>query len=83
MYQVILSKSSKSFFKKLDHSVKERIFKKFKELENNSQIGVPLTGNLTGLWKLRIGDYRAIYEIKDSELIIHVLRLDHRKRVYN
>jgi mRNA interferase RelE/StbE len=82
MFKVILSDSSKLSFKKLDHTIKKRIFNKFQELEKNPQLGVPLTGNLTGLWKLRIGDYRAIYEIKNQELLIHILKLGHRKNVY-
>jgi mRNA interferase RelE/StbE len=82
MFKVILSDPSKLFFKKLDHPIKKRVFKKFQELEKNPQLGVPLTGNLTSLWKLRIGDYRAIYEVKNQELLIYILKLGHRKNVY-
>ena len=83
MYKLIISKKAKSFFKKLDKPVKERIFKKLVVLEKNPEIGIPLTGNLTGFWKLRIGDYRAIYEIKNEKLLIYVLRLGHRKNIYD
>ena len=33
-------------------------------------------------WRMRIGDYRVIYEIKESELIILVLHIGHRKDIY-
>lgn len=34
------------------------------------------------LWRLRVGDYRIIYEIQDKEVIVLVLRIGHRKGVY-
>ena len=37
----------------------------------------PLKG-LSGIWRLRVGDYRVIYEIKDTQLIVLVIRIAHR-----
>jgi mRNA interferase RelE/StbE len=34
------------------------------------------------LWRIRIGSYRAIYQIEDDKLIILVLKIGHRKDVY-
>jgi len=34
------------------------------------------------LWRIRVGDYRVIYAIRDGELLILVLRVAHRGRVY-
>jgi mRNA interferase RelE/StbE len=33
-------------------------------------------------WRIRVGNYRAIYEINDNQLIILVLDIDHRKNIY-
>ncbi|MFA5019634.1 MAG: type II toxin-antitoxin system RelE/ParE family toxin [Candidatus Pacearchaeota archaeon] len=82
MYKIILTKKSENFFRKLEKVEQERVAKKFNELEKNAELGKPLTANLSGLWSLRFGDYRAIYEIKQTELIILVLKLGHRKNVY-
>jgi mRNA interferase RelE/StbE len=41
----------------------------------------PLVG-YSGLWRIRIGDYRVVYAIKDAELIVLALRVAHRKDVY-
>jgi len=82
MYKIILEKKPENFFRKLEKKEQERIAKKFNELEKNPELGKPLTANLAGLWSLRIGDYRAIYQIKNDELIILVLKLGHRKNVY-
>lgn len=83
MYNIILEKKPENFFRKLERKEQERIAKKFNELEKNPELGKPLTANLAGLWSLRFGDYRAIYQIKQSELIILVLKLGHRKDVYS
>ena len=44
--------------------------------------GKPLTGNLKGLWRYRIGDYRLLVEIQDSVLIIRFVSIGHRKEIY-
>jgi mRNA interferase RelE/StbE len=82
MYVVRLQGPAEKFLKKLDKNLQSRIMARLLSLEDNPRLGVPLTANLAGLWKLRIGDYRAIYEIRDKELIVFVLRLGHRKNVY-
>lgn len=81
MYKIILENPAEKFFKKLDKSTKERIAKKLFELEENPELGKPLTGNLSGLWSLRIGDYRALYQIRHNELVILVLKIGHRKDI--
>jgi mRNA interferase RelE/StbE len=35
-----------------------------------------------GLWRVRIGDYRVVYAIKDAELVVLALRVAHRSNVY-
>jgi len=83
MYRIHFTKKAANFIRKLDKINQERISKKIDELKNNPELGVPLTGNLAGLWKLRIGDYRAIYQIIHNEFIILILRLRHRKNAYD
>ena len=83
MYKIILEKKPENFFRKLERKEQERIVKKFNELEKNPELGKPLTANLAGLWNLRFEDYRAIYQIKQNELVILILKLGHRKNVYD
>jgi mRNA interferase RelE/StbE len=82
MYDIQLSSQAEKFFYKLDKYDQERIGKKFEELKNNPRLGHPYTADLAGSWKLRVGKFRAIYTIRDKELVVLVLKLDYRKRSY-
>jgi mRNA interferase RelE/StbE len=33
-------------------------------------------------WRIRVGEYRVLYEIRDTELIVLVIRIGHRREVY-
>ena len=75
IYNIIFKKPAKKFIKKLDKDIQNRILKKIEQLKINPQLGIPLLGNLSGLWKLRIDKYRVIYEIQKSQLIIQILKV--------
>jgi len=83
MYEIFLQPPAERFLKKSDNNIKIRIIGKLKKLQLNPRIGIPLTGNLAGLWKLRIGDYKAIYQIFEDKVLISVLKIGHRKNVYD
>ena len=51
--------------------------------ENPFQHGKGLTANHGGEWRYRIGDYRILAEIQNEKIVILVLRVGHRKNVYN
>ena len=83
MYPLTLDKNAETSLKKLDKFEQERILNKLEGLKDNPQLGKPLTGNLAGLWSLRIGKYRALYKIFKDKLIIIVLDIGHRKNIYD
>ena len=47
------------------------------------RFGLPLRRNLSGLMKLRVGDYRIIYSIEKETVTVHVIKIGHRKDVYD
>jgi len=86
-YRVILTPRAKKQLDKLDSSVSARIFSWLKNTLDNSEdpysLGRKLAGGLSGMIRYRIGDHRIIAEIHDNELIILVIEVDHRRRVYD
>ncbi len=72
--------------KKLGKSVSSRIVDYMDEvakLEAPRSRGKSLVGNLIGLWRYRVGDYRILCRIIDDEVVIMVVEIGHRKVVYN
>lgn len=74
-------------FDKLDRSTQERIYN---WIENNLTsckdprlTGKSLQYKLKGLWRYRIGDYRIICEIQDKQMIILLLDVGHRRKIYD
>ncbi len=51
-------------------------------LEAPHRVGHPLRRELTGLWSARRGAYRIVYEMNEAELVVNVVRIDHRADVY-
>lgn len=82
-YEIVFSDEAQKFLKKCDRPIKNRILDKLEELIENPRLGKPLTASLAGLWSLRIGDHRAIYQIRDNQLLVVVIRIGHRKNVYD
>jgi mRNA interferase RelE/StbE len=68
--------------RKLDKNNTIRILKKMEELKENPKIGIPLVGNLAGLWKLRTKDFRVIYQLRNEELVVIVVNVGNQKNIY-
>ncbi len=84
--KIELNDRAKKDFAKLDKHIQIQIFKKLKfieSLDNPKDDGKPLAGNLLGLWRYRSGDYRILAQILGDKLIILVVKISHRKNVYN
>jgi mRNA interferase RelE/StbE len=76
---------SRIFLKKeerLPSDFKSRLVEVLMEILVNPHAGVSLVGPLKGLWRVRIGKYRVLYEINEKEKIVVFHDVDLRKRVY-
>ncbi len=60
----------------------KRIVEAVEALPGNPLLGEALKGRWKGLRRLRVGVYRAVYALKEEELIILVLKVGHRKDIY-
>ena len=84
-YTVNYSKAASKALLKMDRSVSRMIYGWVnRNLEGTSDPrihGKALTGNLAGLWRYRVGDYRLIAEIRDDRLVILTLEIGHRSGI--
>lgn len=86
MYAVDFSTRAKIFLKKLDKHISSRIVKRLKKLRDNPvPSDVVFIGREEGekVFRYRIGDYRSLYRLKDSEKRVLVTKIDKRPRVYD
>jgi len=60
------------------HYLRQRIATK----EDPRRFGKPLTHTLAGLWRYRVQNYRIICNIEDDKLVVLIVRVSHRKDVY-
>ena len=51
-------------------------------LAETPHLGAALKGDLRGLRRIRVGDYRVVYEVRNDELIVLVVRVAHRREAY-
>lgn len=84
-FTVIYESEALADLEKLSQDVRQRIIQKIDWLsENFEQVTPqPLASNLSGFFKLRVGDYRVIYEFSREERIIIIDRVGHRREIYN
>lgn len=82
MYSIHIEKNAENFLKKLNKNDSSMILKKIYSIRDNPfRFLKKLQGGK--LWRLRIADYRAVVEIVISANKIIVLRIGHRKNVYD
>jgi mRNA interferase RelE/StbE len=68
----------------VNRQIQSRIIKKIIWLAENFDNITPLalSANLAGMYKLRVGDYRIIYEFNDMDETITILKIGHRNEIY-
>ncbi len=85
MRQVTFTADGKDSLLSLSPPIQKRIKKKLRWLADNFNSIRPqhLSGEMSHLCKLRVGNYRAIYKINRENEILYVLKTGHRRDIYN
>ena len=85
-WRIEYARSTQKDVQKLDRKARQRIRQYLEErvaqLDDPRHLGKPLKGRLSELWRYRVGDYRVICELRDEALVVLVVRIGHRKEVY-
>ena len=85
-WNVELIESTKRQLAKLDRQWQAAILDYLEDeiapLEDPRGRGKPLVGDRKGLWRYRVGDYRILCELRDSELLVLVIAIGHRRKIY-
>jgi mRNA interferase RelE/StbE len=85
-YKLRLSNRAVKCLSRLDKTTTSRMLDKLEHLKVDPYHSVgtkKLSGKLTGLFRLRIGNYRAIYQIDDDYYIVTILVIGSRGNIYD
>lgn len=84
MYQVIILPKALGDLSRIDKAIAHRITDKLTWLSENieSITPLPLSGKYSELYKLRVGDWRVIYDVDYDKKIITVHKVGHRREIY-
>lgn len=86
IYQLVTTEKFDKAFKKLDRQtqkiIKAWIDKNLMDCEDPRIHGKGLTANRSGQWRYRVGDYRILAEIQDNQLVLVLIDVGHRSRIY-
>ncbi len=84
VYEIRILTAAADELSKIDQSVGRRLAAKIRWLAENFDDLRPemLTGDLAGFFKLRVGDYRIVYEVLRDEHVVVIHMIGHRRDVY-
>jgi len=86
-WQIEWDEKARRELRKLDKPVQKAILKYLRERiaeggEDPRSFGKALGFDKFGLWRYRVGDYRIVCRIEDDKLIVVVVKVGHRRQVY-
>lgn len=83
-YQLIILPEAIEDLSKIDKAIAQRVTDKLTWLSDNIEIIplLPLAGSFSGFYKLKVGDWRVIYEVNHNEKLITVHKVGHRRAIY-
>lgn len=85
-WAVELAESAADALDKLDATARNRIWRFLRgwlaRTDDPRQRGKALTGNYAGLWRYRLGDYRLVCQLQDARLVVLVVKVARRDKVY-
>ncbi|MDJ0762988.1 MAG: type II toxin-antitoxin system RelE/ParE family toxin [Myxococcota bacterium] len=83
MYAIEIGPAAERSLKKLSADIQKRIIKAILKLEKQPRpAGVKKLSGEDDIYRIRVRDYRVIYQIRDDVLVIVVVRVGHRRDVY-
>ncbi|HCI69638.1 MAG TPA: type II toxin-antitoxin system mRNA interferase toxin, RelE/StbE family [Balneola sp.] len=87
IWKVEFDDRARKELRKLDKQTQDRILKWLRSNlateEDPRRTGKSLKGRMKGLWRYRVGDYRIVSQIQDEQILILVIRIGHRRDIYD
>jgi mRNA interferase RelE/StbE len=84
MHKVIILPKALDDLTKLDKTTAKRILERIEWFSEHieAMAPIPLKSKLAGFFKLRVGDWRVIYEIDHKHKTLYIHKIGHRREIY-
>ena len=84
-FRVLLYKEAYGFLRELKHEDRQRIVDKLKQLEDFPAVKIDIVkiAGEANTFRLRVGNYRALFKVYEKEKIIVIVKIDLRERIYH
>jgi mRNA interferase RelE/StbE len=83
MYEIEIAPAAERTLKKLHADIRNRIFKNILALKKEPRLyGVKKLSGEDDIYRIRVGNYRVVYQIRDAVLVIVVVNVGHRREIY-
>ena len=81
-FSIRIKESAAKELRRVAKPDRARIVAAIDRLAETPHLGTSLKGDLRGLRRIRVGDYRILYEVRDKELVVLVVSIAHRRDAY-
>ncbi len=81
-FSIRIKESAAKELRRVAKPDRARIVAAIDRLAETPHLGTSLKGDLRGLRRIRVGDYRILYEVRDKELVVLVVHIAHRRDAY-
>lgn len=82
MYKVFIERRAEHDLGKLEPAMLNRVIEHLLDLRTNPRMNAKKLAGSKNIWRVRIGDWRAIYEIDDKRKEARIYRIKHRAKAY-
>jgi len=82
-YTITFAQSARKDLERLSASIVNRVFPKIEvPAQNPRPSGCRKLQGVENLWRIRVGDYRVVYQVFDEELVVDIVAVRHRSKAY-
>lgn len=85
VYRIEFTRSAKAEFEQLPQKVQDRVLEALTFLSQNpfsDMLRIKKLKGMGNLYRIRIGDYRILYEVRSDVLVVLIIKIGHRREVY-
>ena len=82
MYKVLIERGAEQDLDRIEPKMRNRVIAHLLMLKNNSRTNAKKLKGTDNVWRIRVGDFRIIYEIEDKTKAIKIYRVKHRSKAY-